>query len=130
MAKVVDSKYLERFAWEYKNGKRTGRSLADVTVQLKDRILKVTFRNNNGDLITSTNYLTFCLFKNRIMFNETDDRGYKVFKSGSSHIKYLSATITPEKVEKYKEFEGDYKLKLDEFYGIYYIEKKDGAINE
>lgn len=73
--------------------------------------------------ITETDYIQFCINKNRIYFREADsDLGYKLTKTSSKTDPKMFVRIHALSSGD-KEFEGSYDLRYDEFLELFYIEK-------
>lgn len=87
-----------------------------------DRVLTIIIRDNLFQVF-NTDYITFAVLKNRLYFRGTDKRnGYKVTVKNTSG--YAKITIHKNEVGVYEPFVGDYSLKFDEFYELYYIERE------
>ena len=72
----------------------------------------------------------FAVLKNRIYFKGTDNKqeGYKIT------VKSVNATVvaclsTKEEIENYEAFIGDYTLRFDKYYGLYYIDIEREAVD-
>ncbi|MBQ5768456.1 MAG: hypothetical protein IIV94_06160, partial [Clostridiales bacterium] len=72
-------------------------------------------------------FVEIAIYKNRIFFRETNDNGLTIRgkKGAPENTHYASINYISEEVERLKDFIGDYELKHDEFYELYYIEKKE-----
>lgn len=70
----------------------------------------------------NSRYITFAIMKNRIYFKGVEPKeGYAVTIKGLNG--YCQATITLDELEDFESFIGDYSLKYDDFYELYYVEK-------
>ena len=85
------------------------------------KMLSIVIRDNLYKQFNSE-FITFAILKNRIYFKGVDKHdGYKV---SLNHVNgYVQATLQPKEVKAYSKFIGDYSLKYDEIYELYYIEK-------
>ena len=65
-------------------------------------------------------------YKNRIFFRASTEGqgGYKIYAHGNERKNPFIQVNVTEKSKILKEFEGNYDLQYDEFYELYYIEKK------
>lgn len=86
--------------------------------------INITFRNGLGELFR-THYISVAIWKNRLFFRATDkEEGIKLVQRNSEKNHY--ARIGTEAfVKKLLVFEGDYELKYDDFYEMYYIENEN-----
>lgn len=67
-------------------------------------------------------YITFAVMKNRIYFKGVEAKeGYAITIKGVSG--YCQATITLNELEQFEPFIGDYSLRYDDFYELYYVER-------
>mgnify|MGYP003297646411 CR=1 FL=1 len=102
---------------------------ADVSVTIANqsesrRCVNVTFRNSVNELVTQTDYMVVAPFKNRLFFKSaTDVNGLLLCKNANSPNRYIRINRESD-VESLTKFAGNYDLKYDEFYELYYIEKK------
>ena len=70
----------------------------------------------------NSRYITFAIMKNRIYFKGVEPKeGYAVTVKGLNG--YTQCTITLDELEQFEPFVGDYSLKYDDFYELYYVEK-------
>lgn len=86
----------------------------------------ITLRHECWKLITDTPYVEVAIFKNRVFFKESDAiRGLTLCsnKNTSETTRYIR--FYNGHAPKFIAFEGDYELKYDEFYELYYIERKE-----
>ena len=104
-------------------GKGTRRSSADVSITEVKGGTQIIFRNGTRDHFGQR--VQLAVMKNRIYFRGNED-GFKLFnlnqKKPNGYLKLFEKTDICKKVS---EFLGDYALRFDEFYELYYIEKKD-----
>lgn len=69
-------------------------------------------------------YITFAILKNRMYFKSVQPKeGYAITVKGLSG--YVQATVTLEELKSFEPFIGDYSLKYDDFYELYYVEKEN-----
>lgn len=89
-----------------------------------------SFRNNiaNVWLDKECKYLIFGSFKNRLFFRPVEAKvGYALSSKGLNT--YMTATLYKDEVEKYEPFIGDYHLRFDEYYELYYIDiEQEGVL--
>lgn len=91
------------------------------------KLLSMVVRDNLFKQFGS-DYVCFGIFKNRIYFRGTDKQsGYKVTVKGT-HA-YIQATLQAEEIANYEPFVGDYTLRYDEFYELYYIDIEREALD-
>lgn len=112
---------------EFESRKRNGRGCpADVTLTLTNKGKKVSlyFRNGVGEHFKEG--LMFGILKNRIVLEPNGAIGYKISDSCTKRTDYGVVSATVSDGEKYRSWIGDYKLKWDEFYEFWYIEKEEG----
>lgn len=96
------------------------------------KLINITFRNDCFKKFTNSEYCECAIFKNRIFFRESDStRGLLLNrnKATTDTTTYVRFQKT-EYVNLYAQFVGDYELKYDEFYELYYIESKELNTNE
>lgn len=101
----------------------------DVTVTIynnsKGRHIGITFRNDVFKIFaTDTDYFEYAIYKNRIYFRPSDDKhGILLCKNNntSDAIRY-ARVMTENFVKLFVPFVGDYELKHDDFYDLYYVE--------
>lgn len=139
MDKTVKQMQDEKFVWLGNNTLSKNFSQKDISINLiKTGSLKsgkqtygfsIIFRNevwkNFG------NRIEFAVYKSRIMIRSADnERGILLTKKSDNatqnHYAKLS-NLDKETMETFKQFIGDYELKYDSFYELYYIES-DKAI--
>lgn len=121
---------LPELQWHNKN--RNGGSYVneDVTVTITKasknskegrKRLGLSFRNNLFKVFDSR-YITFAILKNRIYFKAADrNMGYAITQKNTNG--YVQATLVGDDIKEFEQFIGDYSLKFDEFYELYYIER-------
>lgn len=83
----------------------------------------LTFRNDTW--INFGNSIEIAAYKNRILFRKSSDGLKLASKKGSKTNNHYCKinTCDDETMKALKEFIGDYELKYDQFYELYYIEK-------
>lgn len=87
------------------------------------RRLTFAFRDKLYENFKS-NYITFAILKDRMYFKSVQPKeGYAITVKGLSG--YVQATITLDELKNFEPFIGNYSLKYDEFYELYYVEKED-----
>lgn len=86
----------------------------------------VTFKNRAYDWLKDIERVQFAIFKNRIMWRESDE-GFtlscKKKESSRGTKSYYASIPYSEASMELDKFIGDYELKYDDFYDLYYIEK-------
>lgn len=118
----------EKFDWISKNGKNYHVAKSDISINsitynhTPNAGLSFTFRNDVWQLFGES--VEFAIYKNRIMF--------RTAKKGSGICFTVASSKCPNKYFKLKvdettkiirdKFIGDYELKYDSFYELYYIE--------
>lgn len=85
------------------------------------------FRNGVSKLFSDTDYVLFAKFKNRIFFKAGDsNNGITLSKNKNASEDTRYARIQRANInEQFAVYAGDYELKYDEFYELYYIERED-----
>lgn len=69
----------------------------------------------------NSRYITFAVMKDRIYFKSVEAvEGYAIVIKGLSG--YVQVTVTPDELKQFESFIGDYSLKYDDFYELYYVE--------
>lgn len=113
---------------EFEGGSRT-RGTSDLDVSLTcvkyahgQMRMSFTFRNGVYEKLSTTGRLRFALYKNRIIFQDSE-KGLKFYKGTKSDTNTRYVQLAPNDLEAWKTFIGDYDLKFDEFYEYYYIER-------
>lgn len=87
------------------------------------RRLTFIFRDKMYENFNSK-YVTFAVMKNRIYFRGVEPRkGYSVTVKGLNG--YAQCIINLDELKQLEPFIGDYSLKYDDFYELYYVEKED-----
>ena len=118
----------EKFDWISRNGKHYHTAKSDVSINCITYArkpyagLSFTFRNDVWQFFGEG--VEFAIYKNRIMFRAAKKGEGISFTSASSKCpnKYFKLKIDDTtKIIKDK-FIGDYELKYDSFYELYYIE--------
>ena len=131
------AKVLPELDWQKKFSGRGIKSDANVSISLTNQTkggkcqkrICFIFREKMWEAF-DTRYLMFAVLKNRIYFKGSEDKyeGYAITTKG--HNGYIVATPhDKEELGVYEGFVGDYSLKFDEYYELYYIEKR-GQVNE
>ncbi len=119
---------LESFNWVKKNSSKGGvyaASKADVSINMikhgEGKVALFVLRNKTGEIIAPNfGRVQLGVKESRVYFLEDKD-GFKLSTSkGVAKNKY----IRPSAKGVFEEFEGDYKLKHDDFLSLYYIEKE------
>lgn len=103
---------------------------ADVSITVANnnpqrRCINFIFRNDTEKLISETGYIVAAPYKNRVFFKEaTSATGITLTKNkNSSGSTYARISSEPD-VPKFLDYAGNYQLKYDDFYELYYIEKE------
>lgn len=92
--------------------------------------LSLTFRNHCLDKLGEGDRIKIARFKNRLIIIKADD-GMKVSQMASTYkSQFCRFNLSEDDISTYLAFEGDYKLKFDDLYEYYYIEKDASAANE
>ncbi len=107
---------LGRFNWKVKSTNVGACDDVSITV-IKGGAISIVFRNGKKELFDGA--ISYAVFKNRVMFRK-DKRGYAISSNNKSENGYVKIGKGDEEMW---DFIGDYELKYDEFYEIYYIEK-------
>lgn len=130
---MKEMKVLPELNWKQKLNGRGHMSSANVTVSVgnvtrKDgcheyRSKRVTFIfRDNLHQHFATGFLAFAPLKKRIYFKEaTKADGYSISTKMTSG--YVTATLDDTEIGVYEEFVGDYTLKYDDVYELFYIER-------
>ena len=119
---------LPELSWKTKLNQTGTRSSDDVSIAItkskgEAKRLSLIFRIHMWEVLSSE-YIAFAVLKNRIYFKGTDKKeGYTVSVKNTSG--YLSITLNQKELETYEDFVGDYSLKFDNFYELYYIEREN-----
>lgn len=83
-----------------------------------------TFRNDcSKKLGDKGDKIEIAIFKNRIMFRQSENGMTLSGKSNKTSNRYMHFPIT-SLTEELTSFIGDYELKYDDFYEVYYVEKE------
>lgn len=99
---------------------------SDISITLcsDNRNVSIVFRNGTAEKISKVGTFKFAKFKNRLIFADaTGEPGFVMSKNNKSHSKYAKFCYVAGR-EYIKEFIGDFELKRDDFYDVYYIEAK------
>ncbi len=119
MSLISKEEIISKFDWQTPSrGYSRGNEDVRITVG-KDKKMKITLRNDTWELISQTDYIEFAVCKNRILFREAKDKGYKMVKSGETPSRYVFTSL-----KGCDGFIGDYELKYDDFLELYYVEKR------
>lgn len=115
-------------------GPKIIKSKADITIgaSSKEDCINVYFRNGVKDFFGT--HVKVGIYKDRMIFCEADNRtGFKISGPAknaavtNNYRKLYGHCVVPisaDKIAEYKEWIGDYDLKVDDFYDYYYIQKK------
>ena len=113
-------------------GKQKVRGGNDVSVTFTDsakshngKYVGFTFRNDCYKKFAPTSpYFEIAFYKNRMFIKESDSRnGILLQTNRDTPNRY--GKIQNEKSQYFAHWSGDYKLEYDEFWELYYIERKD-----
>lgn len=132
---VIDVKRAqdEKFNWVRGGGKSYHRAKSDVSINCVKSAekqyggLSFTFRNDVWQFFGER--IEFAVYKNRILFRTAEaGEGLSLF-SGSSTCsnKYIKIRVDENTQIIKDKFIGDYELKYDSFYELYYIEKEEAS---
>lgn len=134
MDKTIKQMQDEKFNWLGNNTASKNFSQKDISINLiKTGSLKsgettygfsIIFRNKVWEKFS--NRIEVATYKNRVMFRSTNnERGILLTKKQDNiaNNRYAKLTNLDDKtMEIWKQFIGDYELKYDSFYELYYIE--------
>ena len=126
----------DRMNWMGRTGVKGGvKSTADISISIvyttmEDKMNGVrpkvafTFRNKSRYAVSKTNHVMIAVVKNRVFFKTSDENnGFLIgSQSNTKEHGYLRISHT-DYVSRLLPFIGDYELKYDKFYELYYIEK-------
>lgn len=123
----------EKFSW-VKRSSKVKCSIKDVSIRRlsdKDRAY-YTFTFRNGVMEKLGDYIEMSAYKNRLLFRTaTSETGFKVTcKQGatdSTKLNHYCKLYDREETKKFAKFVGDFDLKYDSFYELYYIEVEDNV---
>lgn len=89
--------------------------------------LSIIIRDNLWKQFKS-DYIVFAIMKNRIYFRASDRfEGYKIAVKNTSA--YIGCVITGDEIADYESFVGNYHLRFDDYYELYYIDiEQEGLI--
>ena len=135
----------EKFVWLGKSNSerkcRGGRSdrISDISIKKwstapkhvpeEERTYRYGFTLRGKSLTVFDDYIDLAIYKNRVLFRVgAPDAGYKLCRAGIKKgsvcpNKYFSVAKTSLTAEL-EDFIGNYELKHDDFYDLYYIEKE------
>ena len=108
------------FEWIGRDG---GRKVdADISISEVKQGVHIIFRNETREIIGER--VQFAIMKNRL-YLKSDEHGLKLYdakktKRDNGYIKISS----PKHVPQFRAFIGDYQLRHDDFYDLYYIERE------
>lgn len=114
----------ERFEWKGMSRSRQRKGNYDVSINShKDGTVGITFRNKKAELIGDR--LEYAIFKNRVLFRYSENgMALHNIKNNSNNPDNCYAKFA-KSIDDFRQFIGDYDLKYDDFYELYYIEKED-----
>lgn len=120
----------EKFNWFGGNMNKKKNSNCDVSISrvIWDSAKKryaygFTFRNNIHDKLG--NQIQIAVYKNRVLFRPCGPDDMKISLNPNNKTKHFYCKLKEDDMTKVLlDFIGDYDLKYDEFYEIYYIEKE------
>lgn len=109
----------------------------DVTITIaknKDKnAISITMRNDIFKLLgDEVDYIEVAVYKNRVFFRQSDDKNgilLKSNKNATQTTRYAKINIDRD-VAYLVPFAGDYEMKHDDFYDLYYIENKGLNTND
>lgn len=113
---------------------RGGKKVCDVSVStglisnaVSRPYVSFIFRNGSWKFFTDTDFMLVARFKNRIFFKTGDKSdGILLSKNKNTTAETRYARVQRANVnEQFAIYDGDYELKYDEFYELYYIERED-----
>lgn len=116
------------FNWQTKQ-KVGGRRSSDFDVSLSlskqkgvDAVAAFIFRDDCFKKVSKTGYVVFAFVNNRIYFKEADQRTGYHFSPRANGTSATFQTMNKMAVDNAKYMSGDYNLKYDKEYDMYYIE--------
>lgn len=120
----------EKFNWVGRDQMFWSASTADVTInQVKgkrkgeDVRYSIIFRGKAHNAFKLSEGVQVAVFKNRVMFRESD-KGFKLtVKDTTTPTGYVSVPYS-EGTKALGGFIGDYSLQRDDFYELFYIERR------
>ena len=133
--KTITQMQNEKFTWIGGQNRLKTYAKDDVSINLINMGNQNKSANNQGFSIIFRNEtwkkfgerIEIAPFKNRIMFR-TSDRGIYMSKKSANKTTNRYAKYAPMneiEMKTLKEFIGDYELKYDSFYELYYIENEN-----
>ncbi len=100
-------------------------TVANQSNTTKKKCVNFTFRNGIEKLITDTEYILVAPYKSRVFFKKaTDVDGITLLKNKNSSNSTYARISAENDVPKFEGYAGNYQLKYDEFYELYYVEKE------
>lgn len=123
----------EKFSWIGGEQLRNRLSERDVVINKVKASRKgdpcrysIIFKNKAYDWLKDTPRIQFAIYKNRIMWRESD-KGFclsgKTKKTARGTRSYYASIPYTEDSAELENFIGDYILQYDEFYELHYIER-------
>lgn len=98
-------------------------SLADKMNGVKPKVA-FTFRNKSRHVVSETDYVMIAVVKNRVFFKgSTANEGFLIGHQANTQDNGYLRISQADFVSRLSPFIGDYELKYDKFYELYYIEK-------
>lgn len=118
----------EKFNWITKSGKNYHRAQSDISINCITyngkpfNGISFSFRNEVWQFFGER--VEFAIYKNRILFRSASNGEGMSFTTGSQKCtnKYFKVKIDENTQILKDKFIGDYELKYDSFYELYYIE--------
>ena len=125
VAKSIVGADMSKFNWIGQNTKNYRKAQTDVSISIirnGDKANSISFVLRNDVWKNFGERVAIAVYKNRVLFR-TDENGAKVDTRGIKNCtnRYLKFRVD-ETTERLKAFVGDYELKYDDFYELYYIE--------
>lgn len=117
------------FHWIGAEVRRQRYSSADVSINKvkgsheKRQAYGLSFRNETAGLLGD--YIQIAPIANRLLIRPSDsEKGFHLLSNKRSKNSYLRIQSTPD-TEVLERFLGDFELKYEALYGVYYIEKEE-----
>lgn len=120
----------EKFTWIGANAKNYHRSNDDVSIGVikngRDPQGAISFTFRNGCWNNFGKRVEIAIYKNRVMFRTSEKGASLNTRSINNSVNRYMKLKVDESTEALKDFRGDYELKYDAFYELFYVEKENG----
>lgn len=108
------------------------KATVDVSISIsssdaKRSFVGFIFRNESWKFFTDTDFFVVAPYKNRLFFKAADkSNGIYLCKNNNTKTPTRYGRIQRDFINtSFAEYVGDYELKHDDFYDLYYIERND-----